>query len=172
MLSYNSVTEKEDKPGDNRLPVPQDDKKYCAVSLCARLYLSLSHLLSLFAPLCMVFSFLFLFTVTPNTFMITGGGRALFGLFSEAAVLHFPLPNPVKSSTCVSIEGFHFMVCPLYLKSFCQRLTRKFLLPKILEPPFLTGKESFFSFLLQNAFTVSVLKECWKSLFHIQWDFL
>lgn len=67
-----------------------------------------------------------------------------FVLISEVSVLPFPLPNPVKSSTHVYVEGFLFMLCCWCLKSFCQRLTRTFLLPKIPEPTLLMGKESFF----------------------------
>lgn len=96
-----------------------------------------------------------------------------FVLISEVSVLPFPLPNPVKSSTHVYVEGFLFMLCCWCLKSFCQRLTRTFLLPKIPEPTLLMGKESFFFCrMLQNAFTTSVLKEYWKTLFHTLWDFL
>lgn len=89
------------------------------------------------------FLLLTLFTVVPNTFMIIGG-KAFFLFWFLKFVLPFPLPNPVKSSTHVYVEGFLFMLCCWCLKSFCQRLTRTFLLPKIPEPTLLMGKESFF----------------------------
>lgn len=147
---------KKDKSGDNQKALyPTRWPKYCNAPCCARLQsFSVSSPLSVCS---FVHGFL-LFTVMPNTFMITGGKGVFCCSFYSSFFTAKSWGPYLNSSAHIYLEDFLFMVCHHLFKTWiCQKIpaardTRGGLC-------FVGGGEGFFDTLLWNTFTIKIPRE-------------
>lgn len=112
---------KKDKSGDNQKALyPTRWPKYCNAPCCARLQsFSVSSPLSVCS---FVHGFL-LFTVMPNTFMITGGKGFFCCSFYSSFFTAKSWGPYLNSSAHIYLEDFLFMVCHHLFKTWiCQKI--------------------------------------------------